>query len=953
MYISIRWKALILVSLILFLITLTWISYSIYFELKNYRDSVHQEQLRFQNSLDQILDDSFANLSKNAQIISNYPHIKSANQGPDKAGLRSKLDSQWYDLNLNIGVDYIAIEDETGSRIYDSLRLFEPDLRKKFQTALKGFGKNTTKGQVSSFVFCDKDCIQIIKEPFFFSDNKKGYIVLGQNMSELISRFHSISGSGIAVLIHRPEENTVDTESQYIQAWKSYLWAATNFDEVLSVLQEYSIDHKEVQNVYYQSSLSGILDSQYRVSRLIPANYLQVGYTASYVTINDNSKNITLFKNSVFNQIITGLIAWVVAVLLVLLAVMGPIQRVLVVANALTFLPQHKFTRVRKILGPKRYSSVDEISELENGALKLTDDLEALNSQVIFSETRLKEQILAATRSKDFLKRLFDNADLFIVIQSKTFHCKDANYFFEGQFETDSFLDILVDDEDIVLLKQKLPDLLTNKADKFVHEAWAKNRHGDLLVIAWTHTLVETVQGEFGILSIGMDITQRKRDEHALKWLADNDSLTKIGNRRVFHSGLEKLLALQTVGAVVFIDVNRFKQINDIYGHTAGDQLLVEIAETLKHQVRDNDLVCRLAGDEFTLLLTDIDKHSLPGVLSHLSAKLSGTLEMSEGRRVDYSCSLGAAMFPEHGSDSQTLIVHSDMAMYQAKRRGLNNWHIFDYSDDSLKLQQEEHQLMSILKQAIKESLFTFEFQPIMSLSKKEVSHYETLLRLKDEHGQPISPKEFIPVAERVGLIGDIDLWVVDRLFKLIGSFFKEDTIRIKLSVNISGPSLQDNYFVDRLVKLAKYYQVKPDMVVIELTETAYIDNLNKVMENLEFLNFKGFEIALDDFGVGFSSFSYMKELPLNYVKLDGSYVRNLKDNHKNQAFIESVVIMAKAFNMKTIAEYVEDKKTMKLLKSLGVDYAQGFYVGKSIYDFSEPIENANSSVTVKAAKIK
>jgi len=536
-------------------------------------------------------------------------------------------------------------------------------------------------------------------------------------------------------------------------------------------------------------------------------------------------------------------------------------------------------------------------------------------------------------RDRDFLQRLFDNANLFIITQDEAFNFTQSNAFFDKYFENEqenSFIDLLIDDlekSDLLLHSEML---YASKIEGFQQETWMKTKDDQRVIVAWTHTLVENEVGERQLLSIGIDITQRKQDEHALKWLADNDSLTQIGNRRVFHMALEKLLAQKTQGAVVFIDVNRFKQINDIYGHTVGDMVLIEIAEKLKKHVRENDLVCRLAGDEFTLILKGVREKGLEKILSQLALNLSGALKLEDGRKVDYTASLGAALFPEHGEDEQTLIVHSDMAMYQAKKKGLNHWHIFNYKDDSLQELKDEHKLMGVLRKALKENLFELKFQPIVNIAKRQISHYEVLLRLKDEQGQAISPSSFIPVAERVGLISELDSWVVNHIFTRISACSEEQKKRLKFSINISAPSLQDRYFANKLHKISQKHHVPSEMVIIELTETAYVDNLSQVLKNLNFLTEQGFEIALDDFGVGFSSFSYMKQLPLSYVKLDGSYVRDLVSNEKNRAFIESVVIMSKAFNMMTIAEFVQDKESMKILEEIGVDYAQGYLFGKA-----------------------
>lgn len=234
------------------------------------------------------------------------------------------------------------------------------------------------------------------------------------------------------------------------------------------------------------------------------------------------------------------------------------------------------------------------------------------------------------------------------------------------------------------------------------------------------------------------------------------------------------------------------------------------------------------------------------------------------------------------------------MAMYRAKKQGLKSWHIFDLSDDYLEDLESEYQLISELKHALREDQFILNFQPIASLKRQTISHYEVLLRFTDSQGAPVSPAIFIPIVEKVGLIHEIDMWVFESAVQKIDKGFIPETV--KLAINISAPSLQDSNLANKIHHIIMKYKVKPEQIIIELTETAYIDNLNQVATNLGLLRNQGFAIALDDFGVGFSSFSYLKQLPLSYVKLDGSYIQNLLNNEENQAFIQSVVIMSRAF---------------------------------------------------------
>lgn len=936
MFISIRWKATLLLSAILLVIMLTWIGRSVYFELKAYKTDLIENQTRHQNILDQLLNDNFLRLSQYSQLISEYDFVQTANLADDIQLKQNQLNATWFALNLNIAVDYIAISNSQKQEIIKAHQFNDAEALDGFKTAFKllSAAESLPSSELRNMVFCNENCIQIVVEPFFFANGEQGYITIGQNMSDLVSRFNKLSESQLAILMSQPIE-----EGEYIgpNEWKSKLWAAIDFEKTLQQLGYLKENLNELKPIDKVENIWQIWRKDYFINQLIPKNYMQIGYPATFVNIYNNKPQKELFKDYFLNQIVTGTMAWFFAAILMMLVLLSAIQRISRVANAMAFLPIQQYDMAKREILPKKSSTRDELTDLEYGALELVDKLENLGSKVESSQQQLRKQILTITRSKDFLQRLFDNANLFIVTQNQDFKIEQSNAFYShffAQQKLQIFTDLLQDESDQDEMRRQASALFDNTLDSFQTEVLMHAENNKNLMVAWTHTLVINETGQKQILSIGIDVTQRKKDESALHWLANNDSLTKIGNRRVFHSMLNRMLVTESQGAVVFIDVNRFKQINDIFGHMAGDQVLIKIAEKLKNSVREGDVVCRLAGDEFTLLLAGVNRTSLESILKQLATQLNDSIKLDDGRRVDYSASLGAALFPEHGKDEQTLIMHSDMAMYQAKRKGLNHWHIFDYSDDSLQELKAEHELMGIIKKALNEELFALSFQPIYNLKTQRICHYEVLLRLTCDDGRNIPPSVFIPVAERVGLIASLDTWVMVHVFEYIKQLHTESRLnceKMKFSINLSAPSLQDQYFAQKMVKLVERYNVDPEYLIIELTETAYIDNLNQVLKNLSFLKEKGFAIALDDFGVGFSSFSYMEKLPLSYVKLDGSYVADLANNEKNKAFIESVVIMAKAFEMFTIAEYVEDKATLEVLSDIGVDYAQGYLIGESM----------------------
>jgi predicted signal transduction protein with EAL and GGDEF domain len=359
-----------------------------------------------------------------------------------------------------------------------------------------------------------------------------------------------------------------------------------------------------------------------------------------------------------------------------------------------------------------------------------------------------------------------------------------------------------------------------------------------------------------------------------------------------------------------------------------GDRVLISIANKLQEVIRGSDKISRFAGDEFTAILPGMDSANLEQFLSKVTSQLCSSVEVGNGGVLHYTVSVGAALFPEHGAGLETLVVNADLAMYHAKEKGMGRWHIFDHKDERVLQIKNDNLLLVTLKDAIRDNLFHIEYQPIYKMQTREVSHYEALLRMTDSAKNLISPGVFIPIAEKSGEIRAIDSWVIDRVVEDLSRLSSQGHA-VSIAINISAPTLQSGEFVDQILESIARHGISAKSLIIELTETSYIENFQQVLSNLKKVTEIGVRVALDDFGVGFSSFTYLKKLPLTFVKLDGSYIQDITGNPDDQAFVKSLSEMVSAFGMYTIAEFVEDADTMELLQRLGVSYAQGYHLGR------------------------
>lgn len=934
MFISLKWKAVAFLSFVLVLLSIVWVGQNVYHIVKQYDLQSDITHAKHEQILEEIVNANFLKLSQFSQILGDKNEIK-ANQHAD-THLQSFLEGQWFSLNINIGLDYLALLQPNGSVIAKShtpsLVKYPEKLEAIFKQKLQA-SPDTIKPH--SFIYCELSCMQLTVEPIVQDSGAELYIVLGQNIADLIQRYYSISSADLGVVISS-DNQTTDLVSLFpersLSNWNAMVWAVSRYDSMLPLLLAFSQKHP-IDSI--EDALFSYADKEYLIKPLKLSVYSEAGLQVHFLDIRDESTQQQQLWRSIWNGIATGILVLIVSEIVLIFLMLGPLKRLGYIAKALNLLPEHRYQEVTTLVKEKKSYVRDELSLLEQSTRQVSGELETLHNEVQKSNDDLNKQLSVLSRSRAFLTRLLDNSSLYIVTQSSTFDILSMNlkYRQEVLSATESFLPIFSD----TLTKQEFISEIeflfsTPIQESFHQEVELISGSGDALFVAWTHTLVEDEEGQTIILSIGLDLTQRRKDELALKWLANNDPLTKIGNRRAFKNNLDYMLQTSKRGAVVFIDINRFKQINDLYGHAVGDTVLIEMSVILQENVRNSDFVSRLAGDEFTIVFQNISKEDLLQMLAKLSEALNTSTTLENGQVVEYSASIGASLYPEHGNDMQSLTVHADMAMYQAKKKGANQWHLFNPEDNNIEAMEKEHALASLIRRALKpgSGLFHLVFQPILAIKEKRVSHYEVLLRLADEEGNAVYPDEFIPAAERMGLIRSIDEWVLDHAFSRLEI---ESKVRENLTfaINISAPTLQSQDLPKMFSKFFEKYDIDSSQVVVELTETAYIENFNQVLANLETLNHGGFMVALDDFGVGFSSFSYLKKMPLSYVKLDGSYIRELTLNEDNQVFVESLSKMVQAFGMRTIAEFVEDQATLDRLEELGVSYAQGYHIGKPI----------------------
>ncbi len=435
-----------------------------------------------------------------------------------------------------------------------------------------------------------------------------------------------------------------------------------------------------------------------------------------------------------------------------------------------------------------------------------------------------------------------------------------------------------------------------------------------------------------GYRGILREMTAEYQLTETIAYQATYDSLTGLINRNEFDTRLKEAVVRSrkhsSQSVLCYLDLDQFKIVNDTAGHLVGDQLLAELAHLLQQSVRQADSLGRLGGDEFGLILEGCSVEAGSNICEALIQKIQNYRFKWQERQFNVGVSVGMVPILPSTRNPIELLSRADLACYKAKDLGRGRIYVADANDAELDLRQSQMARIANISQAIEENRFFLVQQPIQSLfAFNQRPHAEILLRLNDESGEIISPGQFIPVAERYGLISMIDRWVLETVVKNYDRLFGEPGTLV--SVNLSGASLSDDRFIDFAQSLISQSHIDPYCICFEITETAAISHLDQAKRFIRSMKELGVRFALDDFGSGVSSFGYLRSLPVDYIKIDGGLVRNIVNERCDRTIVDLINQVSHMLGMRTIAEFVEDPETLKQLRLLEVDYAQGYAIGK------------------------
>ncbi len=926
-FLSLFWKAFLFLSVLVLGIAMAFAVLNYFYLEYQFQDHRRLDKELLGRQIGDLLTRSSNRLEQIGSVLAAIGHFSEALHQRDLAILRPAAEV-YSEFQYDLDIEGIELFTPDGRSFWQWKRVAGSKTPKASEQAI--IHQVSAREEPATLLLCNPQCTLNTYMPILANGQLAGLFSLSQGISQLVIEFRLLTGADIGILI--PADENPGTNDGFVQDWKLQVTALTNAASLTPFLQHLARRNKSPALVSEQEVQPW--NNRYYLVHTLALDKLIEG--SGYVLIlTDVTNQVGHIDRATRSGVLLAAASLIMAELLLLLLIRFPLRQLRNLADTLPLLARGAHRKARKDLAHeyRKFQIKDEIYVLHATAMTLSYQLEQ-QAQAL----EIKARELAAER--DFVQYLLDTAQVMIITQSDQGTILTVNGmtlqltgYSQEELHEKSFTSLMAEAKAGEEMDGPLAELWTGQRKRLQHETELLCKNGAQRHVVWVHTRLKERSPEgIAVLSVGLDVTDRVVAERQMMWLAHHDPLTRLYNRHRFHEELARLYGQvernPVCAALVIFDLDHFKEINDTSGHPAGDTLLRMIATELRNHIRKSDIPGRLGGDEFAVLMPNQTVEGALAFADLLNRRLAEQPLRVQQRLYRVSASIGIAMIPEHGYDIDEIMANADLAMYYAKNSGRGRAHIFSYADHSKQRISERTLWKQTIRQALDQNRLTFHYQPIKSTVNGKIEYYEALLRIKRDDGSLTLPGEFLEFAHLTGLIKDIDRFVIEETIKSLDAL-ADSPSPLTIHINLSAAALADPDWTKPLKAAVAAKRLKPENLIFELTETAAVADFGMAKAIMDELAALGFRFAIDDFGVGFASFSYIRHLPVTFIKIDQSYITRMVSNPRDKAFVTAINTLAHGNDMQVIAEGVEDAETQQALSEIGVDYVQGYHIGR------------------------
>ncbi len=925
-FIGLRWKSFLWLSLLLLSMSSAFYALNYHVLMSQFEDRQQEDIGVLRQHVDGLFSGTSDRLIRLGGALATMTELGEALRSDSKQQLKELVSAYYAGLGYELDMRQIELYTADAARVGRWAQFGAEALPSDFYRF--AVEKVQQGERPVSLLYCHPLCLIYAFVPVLASGENVGVIALGQSLADVIIEFKLITGADIAVSVP-----TQSLDAVTVGNWAVRMPALTDAAKLLPLFNHLSDLHPDPQALD-QGRIVQWNKAHFDIHRIGLSDIIP-GQEGFLLLIRDVSRNIHDIDRALQQGLLTTLASLLVAEVILLYLIRSPLRRLSRLALNLPLLAQGEFQQARQYFtAPERTQRFrDEIDFLYESAVQLSHQLEQNSLSIAAKNRELAEE-------RDFIQGLLASAQVLVVTQTKYGIIRVGNDFAAQltgytpeQLYGRRFVDLIADREFREEVQWKLQSLCASGQRQMEHEHDLISKSGDRRKVVWVHTPLHQEYGDgTALLSVGMDITERVQAESRMRWLANHDPLTSLTNRHRFLEELtrfyEEVTRTGSTAALLIFDLDHFKEINDTSGHAAGDALLRMVADELKTRARKSDIVARLGGDEFAMLMPQTDVYGAETFAKQLNERLAGAPFVYGEKRYRIGASIGIAFLPQHGADIQEVLANADLAMFEAKRTGRSRAHVFTEELQQSRSMTQNVYWKEVLAEAMEHQRLFFHYQPVFDITTGQPVYTEALLRLHLPDQRVVAPGEFLPSAERAGLIYALDRYVVGLALTEL-----QDNPNIRLSVNLSTAALNEGGWTQALIDAVGQQRLDPGRLIFEITETAVITDMEKAKQIVQQVTDLGFHFAVDDFGAGFSSLYYLKQLPVDYVKIDQSLIKAMAYDQEDRDFVRALVSMIHSYGKQVIGEGVENATTLSMLKDMEVDFVQGFHLGHPAAD--------------------